>query len=145
MLYTRGILSQESSEILKGTPVFRRAHIYLWRPSSLFLQNDVGKIWLESLIDRSPCQMAEMPLSFQKERKPSLKEGTLWLQGKIILNYQVQGMYGHPHVYIIRKQISDLNTQIHGPSLIVKCKWHWVTGLRVGRELDPVNQKPASN
>jgi hypothetical protein len=67
----------------------------------------MGKIRLDSLIDRSFCQMAEMSLSFQEERKPSQKGGSLELQGKIILNYQSQGMYGHHPVYIIRKQISN--------------------------------------
>jgi hypothetical protein len=35
-------------------------------------------------------------------------------------------MYGHPHLYKIRKQISNLGAQIPGPLLIVKYKWHFV-------------------
>ena len=49
-------------------------------------------------------------------------------------------MYGHPRAHIIRKQISNLDAQIHSPPLTAKYKCL----LGVGKELDSVNQKHAS-
>ena len=38
----------------------------------------MGKMWLDSFIDSSLCQMAEMPLSFQEERQASQKKKEAW-------------------------------------------------------------------
>lgn len=83
--------------------------------------------WLRVLTG-AHARWRKRQLSFQGERKPLWRRGSLELQDKIVRNDWSQGTYG-PHngyTFMITKWISSPGVQIRSPPRGAECKRHWV-------------------